>query len=587
MIRHICIALAALVVSACAHEVSAPAPEPDPATERTVTTGVLRGFVDTVTGAHVWRSVPFATAPVGDLRWRAPRPPARWSGTRVATAEAPWCPQVLSALDGVGKSEWGKLVGQEDCLYLNIYAPPMAADTAKTARLPVMMWIHGGSNVWGRAAQYDGAALATKQNVIVVIVQYRLGPMGWLAHPALRESAETPDDASANFALLDHVRALEWIRDDIAAFGGDTGRVTVFGESAGGQNVVALLASPRARGLFQRAIVQSGSFRTETLESAEGVDNDTKDTARGIASRLVPGAPVTGAALRAVPLAAIYHAISTSREAQNLPRVIADGVTLPREGIEAVLADAAKYNAVPTILGSNRDEMKLFNALNPQLSRRALGVFPQPKDKPLFEAMSRYPTRNWRATAVDGPAAAMVAGGNPDIWTYRFDWDEEGAFLLTDLSEMLGAAHSMEIPFVFGHFKLLGTFDRFAFTDANASGRVALSDQMMGYWARFAADGDPGGTPAWTRYTVAPEAPSTMVFDSPDAGGPRMVADHETQARLVSDLFADQSLKTDARRCAVFDSMTLWNPGMGGMDGGRCPQATPNTGRAASRLKDS
>lgn len=570
MIRRTILALAALVLSACAHEARAPAPSSDLATERTVSTGVLRGFVDANAGAYVWRSVPFATPPVGDLRWRAPRPPAPWSGVRAATAQAPWCPQVLSALDGVGKGQWGKLVGQEDCLYLNVYAPAMTADAAKAAHLPVMMWIHGGSNVWGRAAQYDGATLAAEQNVIVVIVQYRLGPMGWLAHPALRESAVTPDDASANFALLDHVRALEWIRTDIAAFGGDPGRVTIFGESAGGHNVAALLASPRANGLFHRAIVQSGSFRSEPLEQAEGIDSDAKDTGRAIAARLVGGASVTGAALRAVPLSAIYDAINTGPERESLPRVIADGVTLPREGIESVLSDPAKYNAVPTILGTNRDEMKLFNALNPQLSRRALGVFPQPRHKPLYEAMSHYPTRNWRATAVDGPAAVMVAGGNPNVWTYRFDWDEQGAFLLTDLSEVLGAAHSLEIPFVFGHFKLLGAFDRFAFTNANAPGRLALSDLMMGYWARFAATGDPGGAPAWTRYAATPDAPSAMVFDTPHSGGARMIVDRETQPRLITDLFADETLKTDARRCAVFTSMADWNPEMVGMDGGRC-----------------
>jgi para-nitrobenzyl esterase len=570
MILRTCLALAALVLSACAHEAAAPAPTPDPATERTVSTGMLRGFADATTGAYVWRSVPFAAPPVGDLRWRAPRPPAPWSGVRAATAEAPWCPQVLSALDGVEKDQWGKLVGQEDCLYLNIYAPAMTADAAKAANLPVMMWIHGGSNVWGRAAQYDGATLAAKQNVVVVIVQYRLGPMGWLAHPALRESAVTPDDASANFALLDHVRALEWLRNDIAAFGGDPGRVTIFGESAGGHNVAALLASPRARGLFHRAIVQSGSFRTEPLDKAEGADHDVSDTGRAVATRLVRGAPVTGAALRAVPLATIYGAINTSREGESLPRVIADGVTLPREGIASVLSDPSKYNAVPTILGTNRDEMKLFNALNPKLSRRVLGVFPQPKDKPLYEAMSRYPTRNWRATAVDGPAAVMVAGGNANVWTYRFDWDEQGAFLLTDLSEVLGAAHSMEIPFVFGHFRLLGTFDRFAFTKANAPGRLALSDLMMGYWARFAATGDPGGAPEWTRYGATPDGASAMVFDTPRSGGARMIAERESQPRLIADLFADESLETDARRCAVFTSMAAWNPEMIGMDRGRC-----------------
>ncbi len=571
MIRRLCAASVALALAACAQSAPPAPPAPSPVTDRQISIGALQGFIEPTSGAHVWRSVPFAAPPVGDLRWRAPRPPAAWTAVRIATAEAPWCPQVLSALDGVGKTQWGKVVGQEDCLYLNVYAPPMTAAAAKAARLPVMMWIHGGSNVWGRAGQYDGATLAAKQNVIVVIVQYRLGALGWLAHPALRESAAIADDASANFALLDHVRALEWIRDDIGAFGGDPARVTIFGESAGGQNVAALIASPRAKGLFQRAIVESGSFSSVLLATAEGAET-TPDSGRAIAAKLMHGAPATAAALRAAPLDDVFRAYDTSREARGLQLVIADGVTLPRDGIESVLGDPATYNAVPTILGTNRDEMRLFNALNPALSRRALGVFPQPRDPVLFEAMSRYPSRNWAATAVEAPAAKMVTGGNANVWTYRFDWDEEGKILLTDLGQVLGAAHSVEIPFVFGRFQLLGMYDRFAFTKANAPGRKILSGQMMGYWARFAATGDPGGAadaPTWSRY-VAGEAPSLMVFDSPAGGGARMIADRETQQRLVADLFADPALATDARRCIVFTTMTSWNAGMTGMDGGKC-----------------
>lgn len=572
MIRRTALALFALLVSACTYSTPR-APSPDPATERRIATGALGGYVDADTGAHVWRSIPFATPPVGDLRWRAPRPPAPWAGMRTAVAEAPWCAQVLSALDGVGKDQWGKLVGQEDCLYLNVYAPAMTADAAKAARLPVMMWIHGGSNVWGRAAQYDGSALATKQNVIVVVVQYRLGALGWLAHPALRESALIPDDATANFALLDHVRALEWIRDNVGAFGGDSGRVTIFGESAGGMDVAALLASPRAKGLFQRAIVQSGSFRTVPLAIAEAGDSEFRDFGQSLAKRLANGGQVTAAALRGASLANVFRAYDTSREARGLPLVIADGVTLPKDGIMSVLGDPARYNAVPTILGTNRDEMKLFNALRPALSTRVLGVFPQAKDKPLFEAMSRYPSRNWRATSVDAPAAAMTAGGNAQVWTYRFDWDEEGSVLMTDLGQMLGAAHSMEIPFVFGRFVLLGRFDRFAFTKDNAPGRRKLSDHMMGYWARFAATGDPGAgadEPHWTPFTAAPNQANTMVFDTVRGGGVRMIADRETQQKVVADLLADASLQTDARRCQVFSAMALWNKEMRGMDGGRC-----------------
>lgn len=569
-------AFLALLASACTHTPPAPQPTPDPATQRTVSTGVLEGYVDAATGAHVWRSAPFAAPPVGDLRWRAPRPPAAWTGVRPAVAEAPWCPQALSALDGVGKSQWGKIVGQEDCLYLNVYAPPMAADATTTAKLPVMMWIHGGSNVWGRAAQYDGATLATKQNVIVVVVQYRLGVLGWLAHPALRDSAQIPDDASANFALLDHVRALEWIRDNIGAFGGDTGRVTIFGESAGGLDVAALLASPRAKGLFHRAIAQSGSVRTVPLAVAENGDADHRDSGRSIAARVTGGGAVTAEALRAAPLDVVFKSFDTSRESRGLPLVIADGVTLPQDGIVAAFADPARHAAVPTIFGANRDEMKLFNALNPALAKRTLGVFPRAKDPTFYEAMSRYPSRNWKATAVDAPALAMTAGGHAKVWTYRFDWDEEGSVGLTDLSQMLGAAHSMEIPFVFGRFVLLGRFDQFAFTRDNAPGRLKLSDQMMGYWARFAATGDPGagvGAPPWTPYTVEAGRPNTMIFDTAADGGVRMIVDRETQPQVVADLFADPTLKTDAQRCAVFAAMATWNKEMRGMDGGRCKSA--------------
>ncbi|MFZ4070972.1 MAG: carboxylesterase/lipase family protein [Caulobacterales bacterium] len=558
MIRTFAAALIACAVSLSAAAQARP--------ERVVSTGALAGVADG--GAEIWRGIPFAAPPVGELRWRAPRKPAAWQGRRDATKPAPWCPQVLSALDGAPRKEWGKLVGQEDCLTLDVYAPFMRAAEAKTAKLPVMVWIHGGSNVWGRSQQYNASELAARERVVVVVAQYRLGPLGWFAHSALRANPQIPDDESANFAQLDHVRALEWVRDEIGVFGGDPARVTIFGESAGGQNVAALLVSPRAKGLFHRAIVQSGSLRSEPLAKAEGADGDAMDTGRGIATRLLNGAPASGAALRAAPLAAIYKAYDSTREGRDLPRVIADGVTLPKDGIEAALADPARRISVPTILGSTRDEMKLFNALNPALSKRAFGVFPQARDPVLFEAMSLYPSRNWRATAVDRPAAVLTATGNADVWTYRFDWADQGRFLLTDLSQMLGAAHSMEIPFVFGHFQFFGAFDRYMFTRENEAGRFELSNQMMSAWGAFAHSGDPGGD--WARYQPTGAAPSVMLFNARSAGGSRMIADRESQARLIADLFADQTLKTNARRCQVFKVMLAWNKEMVGMDDGRC-----------------
>jgi para-nitrobenzyl esterase len=177
--------------------------------------------------ARTWLGIPYAKPPIGDLRWRATEPLPYQDSTRTALQHANWCPQLTNGLDGLFGIPKGELRGNEDCLYLDIYAP---SDATSRSNLPVMFWIHGGSNVWGRTAQYDGSALAQSENVIVVVVQYRLGPLGWFAHPAL-------EDGIANFALLDLVQALKWTRQNIRNFGGDPDAVTLFGESAGANNV--------------------------------------------------------------------------------------------------------------------------------------------------------------------------------------------------------------------------------------------------------------------------------------------------------------------------------------------------------------
>lgn len=570
--------LAVLALTACASQAKAPPPPTaDAATARTVPQGGLVGYVDTDTGAHVWRSIPFAAPPVGDLRWRAPRSPKPWTGQRVATRPSPWCPQQLSALDGVAKSRFGDIVGQEDCLYLDVYAPPMSAGQAAGAKLPVMMWIHGGSNTWGRAEQYDGAALAARFKVVVVVIQYRLGALGWMANAALREGGTLPEDASANFGTLDQIRALEWIRDDIAAFGGDAGRVTIFGESAGGHNVAALLASPRAKGLFHRAIIQSGSFRSEPMATAEGLQGVKPEAGIAVAGRIVPfGQAATGANLRAAPLKAVFAAYEREDGDYEPIRIIADGVVLPAGGIEPVLNRAEDYNAVPVITGTNRDEMKLFNAFDETLVRWVFGKLPMPRNKAYYAAAARYPSRMWRVNAVDRPAMKMTAGGHALVWGYRFDWDEEGRVLITDLGQLLGSGHSLEIPFVFGHFKLLGAFDRFAFNEKNKPSRIALSDAMMSYWVNFAATGAPGRgvdgkLPEWTPWSNAARVDRLMLFDSPAGGGVRMSSDLESGRRIVTELMADPTLKTARRRCDVFARVTSGNPELKALGVKQCP----------------
>lgn len=566
--------LFAVVLTACLGAAE-PQASTDDATPivRSVSTGSLSGRASE--GVHIWRAVPFAAAPVGALRWRAPRPPEPWSGVRDAAGPSPWCPQVLSALDGVSQSRWGELAGQEDCLFLDVYAPAMTDSAAAQARLPVMMWIHGGSNVWGRAEQYNASELARRHNVIVVVAQYRLGPLGWFAHPALREGGELSEDASPNFGTLDNIRTLEWIRDEISAFGGDPNLVTIFGESAGGQNVAALLASPRARGLFHRAIVQSGSFASTPLAEAEGEDTNARsDSGTAVAARLLANDDITSQALRDVPLEAIFAAYDTSRGAFDPPRVIADGIVLPAAGIETALRSADTYNNVPVMLGTNRDETKLFNALNPELTRRVLWLFPQARDPNLYNAISDYQSRMWRASAVDAPADLMTGAGNSAIYTYRFDWDDQGGILFTDLGALLGAAHSMEIPFVFGHFSLLGSYDRFAFTRANREERVQLSDAMMSYWVNFARTGAPGrgvdgNLPEWNA-ARSPAGAAIIILDAASDGGVRIADDVETPARIVRDLFNDPRLETEEEQCRVFRATQRWNPELLGMDRERC-----------------
>ncbi len=568
--------LAAFSLAGCTtapKETAAP-PLPDLATSRVLPEGPVVGFVDAATGAHAWRAIPFAKPPVGELRWRAPRPADPWTVERVSTGTAPWCPQILSPLDGVDKSRYGEIVGQEDCLYLNVYAPPMSAAQAATAKLPVMMWIHGGSNTWGRAEQYDGSALAARFKVVVVVVQYRIGALGWLAHPALREGGSLADDASANFGTLDQIRALEWIRDDITAFGGDTSRVTIFGESAGGHNVATLLTSPRAKGLFHRAIVQSGSFQSTPLEKAEA--GDEPQAGMKAAERMLGAAtPVTGAALRAVPVKDVFGAFKLKSGDIDPYRIIADGVAVPAAGLDSGLDQPGAYNAVPVITGTNRDEMKLFNALNPKLIRYVLGRLPVARDPALYEAASAYPSRMWRAKSVDVPAARMVDAGHAPVWTYRFDWDEEGKLAVTDLGKLLGAGHSLEIPFVFGHFQLLGAFDQYAFTKANAPTRIALSDSMMSYWVQFATTGDPGRgvdgkQPLWSPWSSAPDAPRMILFDTPAGGGVRMNSDLESGERIIKDLLADTSIKSEADRCQIVTRLLKDNPELKPVAAGRC-----------------
>ena len=484
----------------------------EPATKRSTPSGDVVGAVGRY-GAHVWLGLPYAKPPVGDLRWRAPQPAEPWTGVRTALAYGAPCPQYTSPFAGV-EGPLGAITGNEDCLSLNVFAPAFPPDKVPTgdARLPVMVWIHGGGNTIGTANFYDGGNLASSHGLVIVTVQYRLGPLGWMRNAALRADAASDAERSGNFATLDLVRSLEWVRDNIAAFGGDPHRVTIFGESAGAANVYTLLLAPQAKGLFQRAISESGGLGNTTPAQAEnlvdGADPGDAKSSGEILLRLLQhdGAADRNAAkarlaamsdaevaayLRSKSADALLAAYTPDPSGMiQMPKVFGDGTVLPTEDFQDRFARADGWNQVPVILGTNRDENRLFLYPDPRRVKKVLWILPRFVDEKTYLATADAQARLWKATGADGPAAAMRASDS-NVFVYRFDWDEEPTILGADLSKMLGASHGFEIPFVFGHFDL-GRAGNKIFTQENQAGRTALSNAMMSYWAAFARSGDPG-----------------------------------------------------------------------------------------------
>jgi len=560
----------------------------DPDTRRSTPSGDVVGGAGRY-GSHAWLGIPYAKPPVGELRWRAPAPPEPWTGVRETLSFGAPCPQYASQFGGVDGPA-GSIAGSEDCLTLDVYAPPFAAGAVPTgdARLPVMVWIHGGGNTIGTSRFYEGGNLAASEQVIVVNVQYRLGPLGWMRLAALRDGAASDAERSGNFATLDLVRALEWVRDGIAAFGGDPRNVTIFGESAGGQNVYTLLLAPQAKGLFHRAISQSGGlWRASAAEAEHFVDDPEPGAAQSsgeIVLRLLQrdGAPDRASAkakLASMPpaeLAAYLRGKSAeeilriyTREASGMiehPRVFGDGTVLPPGELADRFGEADGWNRVPVVLGTNRDENRLFLYPDPANITMRFWFLPRFVDEARYLSTSAYLSRMWKATGADGPAMAMRTN-EPQVFVYRFDWDEEPTLLGADLSKMLGASHGFEIPFVFGHFDL-GRAGNVIFSDENAPGRTALAKAMMSYWAEFARSGDPGkggmGTlPAWQAWDPSsPAAPKFVVLDTEAGGGIRMTADGvETTDGVLASVDADAALADVARRCEVLRALASWSRG--------------------------
>ena len=543
-------------------------------------------------GSHAWLGIPYASPPVGSLRWKAPIPPNNRTDTYLALEVGNPCPQIGTFKSDVPK---GKIGGSEDCLYLNIWSPEFEPEKVPTgsSRLPVMLWIHGGSNTYGHGGLYFGQHLAKNHNLVVISFNYRLGPLGWLTHPALESG--NPYDDSGNYGTLDVIRILHWIQNNISNFGGDPNNVMVFGESAGGGNTFAMIISREATGLFHKAASHSAGLRTTEISYGRNyVDDPLKpghvNSSREIISNLLiaDGKAADRIAAKGVQNAMtddeirdylygktaddILNACGRGRDNVSAPTRFRDGVVIPKGDPYLLLEDTEKYNAVPIILGSNRDEDKLYTLYNPEFTS-FISKYPiRAKDSAYYALHSSYKSDAKKIRMVESLAEVLSkTPGQPDIYAYRFDWDEIPKLLFIDLGFLLGASHGMEIAFVFNNFDkfMAPRFTKYLFKESNLPSRKVLAGSMSSYWAEFAYSGSPGfgrlgsETVEWTAWDSRPGGDKSIVFDSVAEGGNRMTDFTVTWEELKKRLISEKGFTTQEQHCKVyvelFSETNLWD----------------------------
>ena len=466
--------------------------------------GAVRGVAGPSSGGAVdeFLGIPYAAPPVGALRWQPPQPAASWSGVRDATKFAPHCPQLASP--------FGQASTSEDCLFLNVFTP--SHRTAGGGN-PVMVWIHGGALVTGESDDYAPAGLVA-DGVTVVTINYRLGALGFLAHPALADA----NGQSGDYGLEDQQAALRWVQRNIAGFGGNPNHVTVFGESAGGLSTLSQVASPQARGLFERAIVESGSYNlTQTSLASAQTAGEALATKAGCASQ-------TAACLRSLPVSAI---LANENAAGYTPNINSE--VLP-ESLGTAFA-TGNFNRVPIINGTNRDEWRLFVALselegNPVTAANYQGMISSTLGVPAAVAAiiaAKYPL-----TAFGSPSVALGAVGTDAIFacpalaidqsvsrfvpTFAYEFNDENApeLFLPPVSFPYGAAHASEIQYLFG-------LPTAAFGKALSAQQQQLAATMKGYWTNFAKRGFPSsfGAPFWPLFNGLTQQMQSLIPPAP------------------------------------------------------------------------
>jgi para-nitrobenzyl esterase len=469
--------------------------------------GLISGFLDK--GSWCWKGIPYGDPPIGPLRWKAPLDPSPWIGTRKTRKFGDSAAQFLPFMGPIGS---------EDCLYLNIWRPKTSEKM-----LPVYFYIHGGGNSIGSSAEvgYYGNAVVEKSNLLYISVNYRLGAMGWFIHPSVTNNGSS-EDRSGNYGTLDLIKALEWIRDNIEAFGGDPNNITIAGESGGAFNVLSLLISPTAKGLFHHAIAESGLSLISNTNTAEAQSIDLLSSLL-IKDRKAKNQVEAGQILEKMSgkdVEEYLRSKSAFKIMKCIPKrdfgmaewrtVFTDGMVIPKEGYD-IFSTGEWANKVPLIIGCTKDELKLFGSFRKD----------PPKNTRKYDLVWGYRSLLWRVSGLDSLVTKMNSNPNVPIYAYRFDWgspDNNGMSVLPKAKgRNLGAHHAAEIPFFLGMgkssvFMLIGK----THTKRNRVGREKLIALSMKYLANFARTGNPNGEglPNWYPWSNIKGKDKILVLDA-------------------------------------------------------------------------
>ena len=532
--------------------------------------GITQGFIKN--NVVNWNDIPYAKPPIDDLRWKAPRK-IEQNSNLIKPKNNNFCLQRTSNLGGSSQFSNDPISGSEDCLYLDIYAPSKKSEQI----LPVMFWIHGGGNTSGLKDLYDFTKLVKKHNVIVVTINYRLGPLGWFTHPAIQDLQDGIDKTS-NFGTLDIISALEWVNNNINLFGGDPKNITIFGESAGGHNVLSLLVSKKAKGLFHKAISMSGY--TESISLADAYKQEYKSPTSNYSSWNVVNKIInleldenkkdnySNKELRNLLYSLsgkeFYKYYADRETYEELPLLTNDGFVIPIIGLKEALSKKEHVNNVPTIAGSNRDEVKIWLAFSEYFVTvdysPTSSLFNLPKatlkNEDAYEAFNYYRSTAWKIRGVNEPLNSLSKSGNSQLYSYRFDWDDHRKFILADFKILFGAGHALEIPLLTGSTKLVGGPPVSNFMYPKGISHFYTSRNMMKFWSNFAKYGEPGYSTnkiKWEPYSVDKDNFSSyMVLDK--KRNLKMSSDDKTLKKLSEEVFTDKRL-SETEKCVVLYQM--------------------------------